>query len=307
MSDKTDNTGSSADKPDVSCILVASGAPSTIERTLASLEHAGGGRVELIFADNSLNPEKSEAVDAMIDALGGRRVERRGAGRAELWNAAVESADADMLLLLEAGHVLGEGSLTDLRDSLTADPNLAGSYGRAAVIDGEANTRLHPEKGKTGSIFNRLVEKKHFLAGTSCVLLRRSAFLGLFNEVYTTPRAVFLEFMLQVSFVRPFVFLDRTVTTCPVMVEDEQVLEELVKVFVTVLYGAMVLPERSEEKVRKRLSRQLVNLGKLHYRKENYDKAGRFISQAVKIAPTYFKGRRYQFLNFVQELLARGE
>jgi hypothetical protein len=92
-----------------------------------------------------------------------------------------------------------------------------------------------------------------------------------------------------------------TATTVP---DDLGVLEELVKVLVMVLYGFEPLRERSEHKLRKRLARQLVALGKYHYRRERTEVAGRYISEAVRIAPAYFKGRRYQFLNFVKELRA---
>ena len=34
-------------------------------------------------------------------------------------------------------------------------------------------------------------------------------------------------------------------------------------------------------------------------------KAGRFFDEAVKAAPAYFKGRRYQFLNFVKNTFGR--
>jgi glycosyltransferase involved in cell wall biosynthesis len=290
----------------VSVILVASGASTTIERTLESLIQQKDVELDLIYIDNSQAPERSVRLEEQLEALKARRLSLPGEGRAEVWNQALGMAEGGYMSFMDAGHILSEGCLVALLEPLNRDENLGGSFGRTAVIDGEANVRDHPENGRTGRIFNRLIDKKHYFASYPSVMFRkRTVELG-FNEIYRTPKAVFLEYVLNVTSFHPFFFVDRVVVTAPSVKEDSMILEELVKVFVAVLYGVDDLSERSEQKVRKRLARQLVALGKYHYRREDYDKAGRFISQAVHIAPTYFKGRRYQFLNFVKDLMTRG-
>ncbi|MDF1664682.1 MAG: glycosyltransferase family 2 protein [Planctomycetota bacterium] len=291
----------------VSVILVASGALTTIERTLESLILQKDVDLDLIYIDNSQAPEMNDRLEEQLQSLEARRLSLPGVGRAEVWNQAMAMVEGDYLTFLDAGHLLAEESLKALMAPLDQDINLGGSFGQAAIIDGEANVRSHPENGRTGRIFNRLIDKKHYFAAYPCVMFRKSVMEVGFNEVYRTPKAVFLEFALTLTNFHPFFFVDETIVTAPSEKEDCLILEELVKVFVTVLYSFEDLSERSEQKVRKRLARQLVALGKYHYRREDYDKAGRFISQAVQIAPTYFKGRRYQFLNFVKDLMSRSE
>jgi hypothetical protein len=78
-----------------------------------------------------------------------------------------------------------------------------------------------------------------------------------------------------------------------------------VKTFVALLYGANKLDERLEARVRFRLARNLVALGKHHYRKGDHARAGKLFGEAVKAVPSYFKGRRYQFMNFLRGVIAR--
>jgi glycosyltransferase involved in cell wall biosynthesis len=291
----------------VSVILVASGASTTIERTLESLIGQKDVDLDVIYIDNSQAPETNERLEEQLQSLNARRLSLPGEGRAEVWNQALGIAEGDYLSFVDAGHILAEGSLAALAAPMDRDENLGGSFGRTTVIDSEANVRNHPENGRTGRIFNRLIDKKHFFASYPCVMIRKKVGKIGFNEIYRTPKAVFIEHVLSITAFHPFFFVDQVVVTAPGTKEDSMILEELVKVFVSVLYGFEDLSERVEQKVRKRLARQLVALGKYHYRREDYDKAGRFISQAVHIAPTYFKGRRYQFLNFVKDLMRRGD
>lgn len=291
----------------VSVILVASGALSTIERTLESLIQQKDVELDVIYIDNSQAPEMNDRLEEQLTSLNARRLSLPGEGRAEVWNQAIAIVEGEYLTFIDAGHILADGALKALAEPLDQDQHLGGSFGRAAIIDNEANVRSHPENGRTGRIFNRLIDKKHYFASYPCVMFRKRVMEVGFNEIYRTPKAVFLEFALTLTSFHPFFFVDENIVTAPNEKEDCLILEELVKVFVTVLYSFEELSERSEQKVRKRLARQLVALGKYHYRRENYDKAGRFISQAVQIAPTYFKGRRYQFLNFVKDLMSRGQ
>ena len=283
-------------------VLVASGAPTTVERTLESLQNQGS--VELVYVENRSATESSPRIDALLTERGAKRLKLPGQGRAEVWNLGLAELETDFVTFIDAGQVVADGALSTLSELLAADPNLGGCYGRTAVIDGEAQLRYRPEHGKTGSIFHRLLDKKHFLAAPACVLFRRAALGEGFDAAYKTPRAVFLKKSIEVARARPFRFCDRAVVTATTVPDDLGVLEELVKVLVMVLYGFEPLRERSEHKLRKRLARQLVALGKYHYRRERTEVAGRYISEAVRIAPAYFKGRRYQFLNFVKELRA---
>jgi hypothetical protein len=82
-------------------------------------------------------------------------------------------------------------------------------------------------------------------------------------------------------------------------------LEELVKVLIGVLYSGSPLDEKVEARARFRLARHLVAMGKIHYRNEDHKLAGNFFDEALKAAPAYFKGRRYQFMNFVKNTIPR--
>lgn len=291
----------------ISVIVVASAAPPMVEKTLESLKHQGDVALEVFYLENSATPESSEGVEALLGELEAERLNRPGEGRAKVWNEALAEAKGKYVSLIDAGQIVGNDCYPELVAQLSRDPDLAGSYGRTAVVDNQANVRHHPDQGRTGSILNRLVEKKHYIASFSCVLFRKRALARGFNEIYRTPKAVFIEHLLAIAANRPFAFCDQTVVTAPAMGDDRLVLEELVKVFLMALYGIELLADRSEQKLRKRLARQLMALGKSFYREGDYDKAGRFISQAVEYAPTYFKGRRYQFLNFLKDLTSKSE
>jgi len=286
-------------------IFVASGAPTTVERSLESLVQQTGLEIELVYIDNSPTPETNERIEEILKLYDAQRVSKPGAPRAQAWNEALAASKGDYISMLDAGHILAEGAYATLAGILDSDTDLAGAYGRTAVIDGEANVRYQPERGKTGRIFNRVASNKHFFSASSCVLWRRRVLEPPFNEVYKTPKAIFLEHALRITIDQPLAFADQTIVTAPAMKDDYLVIEELVKVFLVALYGMDFDSERSETKLRKRLARQLVAIGKIHYRREEYVQASRYISEAVRIAPTYFKGRRYQFLNFVKDLVSR--
>lgn len=290
----------------VTAVFVVSGAPSTIERSLESLaQQRKSVDLQVLKMDTRTDPESNESIDKALKELEAESIDCPNMNRAKLWNQALLKAQGEYVSFIDAGHILSESCYADLVNALANDPNLAGSYGRTAIINNEARVRRHPERGKTGLIFNRLVEKKHFFASFPAVLFRKEALEGGFNEIYKSPKAVFLEHALTIANIRPFTFCDRTIATIPNSSDEYSTQEELAKVFVTALYGLEFLSERSEQKLRKRLARQLVTLGKIHYRKSEFDRAGRFISEAVRINPTYFKGRRYQFLNFVKDLVKR--
>lgn len=292
----------------VSVILVARGAASAIERTLLSLQKQQGepGQVELVFVQDKNSQELSESLGRLLDSFHLVKVRREEAGvLAELWNEGLLRSTASVLLILEPGQILAEASLSTLLQGLSEDESFAGAFGRTAVVTGDADVREHPDSGKTGRIFNRLIEKKHFVACTGCVLFRRECFEGYFNEIYGSGEIAFFEHLLHVAHFHPFRFVNQLVVTAPNVAHTQETLEEMVKALVAVLYGVEDLSERCEQKVRKRLARALLALGKSFYRREQYEHAGRYINQAVKMAPTYFKGRRYQFLNFVKDLLSR--
>jgi hypothetical protein len=124
------------------------------------------------------------------------------------------------------------------------------------------------------------------------------------DDAYRTGGGILLDLLVRASKDHPFLFLPDTVAHTERRLDDVPALEEQVKVFVSLLYGAHKLDERVETRVRFRLARHLVALGKHHYRKGDHARAGRLFGEAVKAVPSYFKGRRYQFMNFMKRVIA---
>src|SRR5262249_12659975 len=126
-----------------------------------------------------------------------------------------------------------------------------------------------------------------------------------YQTSYKTPQGLLLSLLIEHARDRNFVFRQATTSAAVPVRDDFATLEEKVKIFVALLYGATRLDERIEVRVRFRLARHLVALGKHHYRQGDHARAGKLFGEAVKATPSYFKGRRYQFMNFLKGVMAR--
>ncbi len=243
------------------------------------------------------------------DSASGARIVRPPAGATPgaIRNAGIEAATGGYVCVIEPGEVLrGKDSLSRHVAALEADRNAIASYGRTEVDEGRGTLRAMPDRGRGGLILRRLVQHKGFIASSASVVWRRSMLPSpVYDDVYRTPSGLLLSLLIAASADRPFLFQQATVAHAPAERSSLEVLEESVKIFVALLYGATQLDERIEPRVRFQLSRHLVSLGKHHYRKGDHARAGRLFAEAVKAAPGYFRGRRYQFMNFLRGVIAR--
>lgn len=199
-------------------------------------------------------------------------------------------------------------ALAGLVEALEAEPDVAAAYGRTAVHRSEDRVRTYPDEGHEQEMFGNLLRDKHLVAASGALLWRRDAGGADPYAGFATAPALRLAHVLALGRTgRPFAYVDRVVVERKVEALDMETQEELIKVVVAVLFGPERLDEELESRARFRLARHLVALGKLHYRAEAYDRAGRLFDEAVRSAPAYFKGRRYQFMNFVQRTLAQAD
>jgi hypothetical protein len=222
-------------------------------------------------------------------------------------NAGVQLAQGAYLCVLEPSEKLvGDEVLARQVAALEADPTAVAVYGRTAVDEAPGLVLVRPERGRGGWILRRLVQHKGLIASSASVVWRRSLLPARpWDESYRTPPGLLLALLVSESKDHPFLFSPDTVARAEKRKEDVAVLEEQVKVFVSLLYGPKQLEERLDARVRFRLARHLVALGKHHYRQGDHARAGRLFGEAVKAVPSYFKGRRYQFMNFMKRVIAR--
>jgi len=221
-------------------------------------------------------------------------------------NAGVKVSTAPYFCLVEPRErLVGKDVLARHVAALEADPTAVASYGRTEVDEGPGVVRARPERGRGGWILRRLVQHKALVASAASVVWRRSLLPERpWDESYKTSSGLLLALLVAASKDHPFLFLPDTVARTEKKKDELQVLEEQVKVFVALLYGATKLEERLDARVRFRLARHLVALGKHHYRQGDHARAGRLFGEAVKAVPSYFKGRRYQFMNFLKGVIA---
>jgi glycosyltransferase involved in cell wall biosynthesis len=279
-------------------ILATDGAATAA--ALESLSGQAAGAQVIVVGDLAGNPDLAKAVSEG-DATG---IQAPTDGPLGAWrNTGLAKAEGEFVVVLDPGERVARDSLDRHLDTLSADPGLVASYGRTAIQQ-TGRLRLRPEQGRSGTITRRLLKHKHLISSSACLLWRRAALNGPFPELQT-PAALRLDLGLRLSRAGNFVFHPTVVAER----DSEEVqlsgLEELVKVLIGVLYSGEPLDEKIELRARFRLARHLVAMGKLHYRAEDYTRASKFFDEAVKAAPGYFKGRRYQFLNFVKNTLTR--
>jgi hypothetical protein len=229
------------------------------------------------------------------------------ASPAALRNMGIRAAAGRYVCVLEPGEALRSNeALASLVDALEAEPQAVASYGRTEVEESPGNVRARPAYGRGGLILRRLVQHKGYIASSASIAWRRAHLpQTVYDEAYRTPMGLLLALLVRTSAARAFVFQPTVIARVRPPRDTLATLEESVKVFVALLYGADPLDERVDARVRFRLARHLVALGKYHYRKGDHSRAGKLFAEAVKAAPVYFKGRRYQFMNFLKGIISR--
>lgn len=225
----------------------------------------------------------------------------------EARNAAVVEARAPFLLVVEHGERLAPEAVARHVEALAAAPSAVASWGRTAVQGGD-RLRIRPDRGRGGRVLDRVVEDKHLVASTACLCWRKEALGPAPFEALRAPAALRLGLAVRAArrgewVHQPVVTAERDAPEAASAAD----LEDVVRALVNLLYGAEPLAPRLEARARHRLARALVSLGKHHYRTGDHRRAGKFFDEAVRAAPADFKGRRYQFMNFVKNLLTRAE
>lgn len=277
----------------VSIIIVGHPDPERARKALASAKAQTGlaAAPELIFLGDL---DGADAAGVRVGAP------KAGVSPATVRNDALATATGDHVMFVEAHERLAPDAVARHLAALDAAPEAAGSYGRTAIEEG-GRVRLRPDHGRSGRVLARLIHDKHLIASSACALWRKAA-LGAtpYDESFVSIPALRLAMALRVAqgggelVFNPVVTAEREAER-----QDLAGLEEVVRVFLGVLYGPGHLEQKAEDRARMRLARQLVALGKHHYRQGDHKRAGKFFDEAVKAAPAYFKGRRYQFMNFV--------
>lgn len=287
--------------PRISVVVVAEEEPrsqpdSTVARSLESSEGQLAGGIQRILA--------GRPVEVWTERDDLDRLVMPGASPAELRNAALAACKAPLVVLLEAGEQLAPSAL-ERHVSALEDEDCVASYGRTAVRDAEGRTRSLPQRGKGGEVEGQLLRDRHLLASSAALVWRRAA-LGEapFSEHDTSP-ARRLDLALRLARGNTFSFHPTVVAERNAERLGLSELEELVRVLVGLVFSPDSLPSELEEPARRRLARHLVGMGKLYYRAEDYPRAGKLFDEAVRTAPNYFRGRRYQFLNFVKNTISR--
>ncbi len=229
------------------------------------------------------------------------------ASPAAVRNAGVQIATGKYFCLIEPTERLaGDDVLARQVAALEADASAIASYGRTEVDEGPGVVFARPERGRGGWLLRRLVQHKGLVASSASVVWRRSMLPAKpWDESYRTHSGLLLALLVEASKDHPFLFLPDTVARAEKRKDDVVAVEEQVKIFVALLYGANKLDERLDARTRFRLARHLVALGKHHYRHGDHERAGRLFGEAVKAVPSYFKGRRYQFMNFLKGVISR--
>ncbi|MGE0707456.1 MAG: hypothetical protein AB7N76_11085 [Planctomycetota bacterium] len=286
-------------EPPISIVIAAPAACDALAASFESARRQVEG-AQLIVAGPAAAAERLAGFSGEFEV-----VEADDAAPGELRNRALARARAARVVVLDPGERLGEGALGRHLEALAAEPHLVGSYGRTAVQEG-GRTRVRPDHGKGGTLLRRLLKERHLVASSAALVWRRDALGARPFGDYRSGQALRLALALDLARgERELAFQPEVVAQREAEAAELGTLEELVRVLVGVVYGAEALDERIELAARRRLARHLVAIGKHHYREGAYARAGKFFDEAVKAAPADFRGRRYQFLNFVKNTLTR--
>lgn len=275
--------------------------PRQVVTALESVIEQEGGVARAIV----VGPIGGALADALVPFEGDATLLDVGATpRGEARNRALRGVQTEYAAIVDGHEWLAAGALVRQVAGLDGEPAAVASYGRTAVHTG-SQVRVRPEEGRAGDVLGRAVSDKHLLSAAAALVWRRAALPAAPQGPYTTSWALRLDLTLALARRGAFAFHPAVLAERTDEVDDVVVQEELVKVLVGVLYAPEPLDPSLEARLRVRLARHLVAIGKHHYRAEDYTRAGKLFDEAVRAAPGYFKGRRYQFLNFVQKTLAR--
>lgn len=289
--------------PRISIVVIAAERPGqppepALARSLDSSEdQLGPGEVQRILA--------GQPAEVWTDRDDLDRLALPGASPAELRNAAWAACKAPLVVFLDPSEQLAPGALERHVSALEGEECVA-SYGRTAVRDEEGRARSLPQRGKGGEVEAQLLRDRHLLASSAALVWRRDALGEAPFADHETGPARRLDLALRLARGNTFSFHPAVVAERGPERLGLSQLEELVRVLVGLVFAPEPLPAELEEPARRRLARHLVGMGKLHYRAEDYPRAGKLFDEAVRTAPHYFRGRRYQFLNFVKNTISRG-
>lgn len=289
---------------ELSVVILAKEAKATRAAVDSVLDQVDGLQM-LVAGDLEADAALRDALvphegDATLLAVSGE--ETLGAWR----NTALARCEREFVLFVDPGERVARDSLARHLESLRGDPSLVASYGRTAVHE-FGRVRVRPDQGRSGRVTRRLLKEKHLLASSASLAWRRAALDDAPFQAFNSPVALRLEIGLQLSRAGDWVFHPAVVAEREGEEVDLAGLEEVVKVLIGVLYSGTPLDEKVEQRARFRLARHLVAMGKIHYRNEDHKRASSFFDEALKAAPGYFKGRRYQFMNFVKNTITRSK
>lgn len=276
----------------VSIIILAQPGDGARARAALASAREQAGAPELLLVGEVALGDDAAGVTAIVPAPGTPPATAR--------NEAIARAAGEYVVLLEAHERLVADAVARHVAALDAAPEAVASYGRTAIEE-DGEVRLRPDAGRSGKILARLIHDKHLMASSGCAMWRKSA-LGPtpYDDTLESVPALRLGLALRAAQEGgEFVFHPTVTAERAAERQDLAGLEELVRVFLGVVFGTQPLEEKTEHRARMRLARQLVAIGKHHFRQGDHRRAGKFFDEAVKAAPSYFKGRRYQFMNFV--------
>ncbi len=217
-------------------------------------------------------------------------------------NQALERANGTFVGLVPAGDILFAGSVAKRLECFgEGAPHVvfcaAKAHERGNVV------RRRPKRSFSGQILHRLLETGTELP-ISTLLVRRSV-LDRYRPLNTDFKILSdYDLILRMARDEAFACIDEVlVEHRPLLTDLYQYDEERLRVYISLFYGWPELDPQISRLVRFRFARQLIRVGKHSYKKGDFEKAGRIFREVVKVAPYLFRGRRYQFLNFVKSLL----
>lgn len=239
-------------------------------------------------------------------------------GVARARNAGVAASDARYIAFLVPADEWERGHLALHVSTLENDSSIGASYGRYTVRRDDGTLKTRPSTGAQGDIFEPLIQQRQLFYTPSVVMARREALSrtppassGSSHRILRGPvdetldGVGVLDLLLRLSRDWKIAFVEEAAPVLtPANRPHDGIIERRIRIFIGLLYGPQKLEEDVEHLVRGRLAHELTALGKLYYGREDYDRAGRFFREAAKASPGYFKGRRYQFVNYVREMLS---
>ncbi len=288
-----------APQPKVSLLVYGKANRKGALATFESIARQGG-RYEVLWTGGRERELERSAHTVLGTAF--RNIDVPGGGVGVAVNRALDAARGEFVGLVPAGDILLTGSL---RRRLRYFERGAESivFCAAKAFERGNVVRRRPKRGFDGQILHRLLETGTELP-ISTVLVRKSVL-----DRYRPLNADFkilpdYDLILRMARREAFGCIDEVlVEHRPLLTDLYQYDEERLRIYISLHYSWPQLDARAQRLVRFRFARQLIRVGKHSYKKGDFEKAGRIFREVVKVAPYLFRGRRYQFLNFVKSLL----